>query len=978
MGLISSNPIQLVDPQPVTPGSASEGEEYNLIVNVDLDAPVVGALQLEILDQDDTPVTTPICQDVTNPGLDSFVFDYSFTENESGLKEYQIWARYRDNGSCLIEDVNGYDISQGYQIDWEEDSPVLELENSAEVTIQSGGTDDLGELNPFQSITKQYFVFNPSDTNSFQITGISFNNSENVINLEAVSSTPISVGPGEEIMLAIDFEIEDPGEFSFDIDLEHDASNPTPYSFSILGEGILDINPIQSITPEPLSPGEKLIGEVFGLNVETAYIAPVEGSLKVSLLDLENNPIQDADCQEITEIGSGSSTASFSWSETGVVLNDYTIRSQFYSRGVCPSSGDPISELSMSYQVDWQEEVPVLEVTTTDGTLIEADATINLGQFEYYQTVDLTYLIQNTSSTSSMEISDVSVENITNLGKVDSNPEVGFSVGPNGDQNLDVSFRVDNTGPFSFDLVLDHQASNSSPYVVTFQGSSVMTNNPIKFVVPTPPSPGVTLIGSSYPLNIQVGLDAPDNGALQVSLIDNGSGDIVEQSCQEFEDNLDQARTFNLIWMQETLGNTQYTLWTRYRAQEDCPIQDSHESDISQQYQINWEEDIPELEVKDLGGSLVSSGDTINLGQKGFFQHFELIYTLANTSTTSSLQINSIGVENLVNLDGVTVDPAGPVSLGPEDNQLVKVAFQVTEIGLFSFDLVAEHDADNSNPYRFSIQGTGELIENPIYGISIIPVSPSSIMTSEVFELQIQSEINPPAPGVMEIIIIENETSNIVGSTCISVLGEHSLLNVDLSWTKSMPGDVMYQIQLGYHAGDSCPTVNQPDAVLTENYQVSWLIHKPVLIVNRPEGVTIFDGAVDFVGEHEFFRFVEVTYLIENYNESAPLVIDNIQAINLENLREVLIDPVGDIEIGPGESQEIKINFQVLMLEPFSFDLVWNHNGSNANPYTTSIEGTSKLFLGDGVPEQSWLYRFVDSLIRSGFFLKIPALWARN
>ncbi len=628
--------------------------------------------------------------------------------------------------------------------------------------------------------------------------------------------------------------------------------------------------------------------------------------------------------------------------------------------------------------MNWLEEVPVLEVTTTDGTLIEADATINLGQFEYYQTVDLTYLIHNTSSTSSMEISDVSVENITNLGKVDTNPEAGFSVSPNGDQNLDVSFRVDNTGSFSFDLVIDHQASNSSPYIITFQGSSVMTDNPIKFVVPTPPSPGATLIGSSYPLNIQVGLDVPDIGALQVSLVDNGSGEIIEQSCQALEENLDQARTFNLIWTQETPGNTQYTLWTRYRAQEDCPIQDSHESDISQQYQVNWEEDIPELEVKDVGGSLVSSGDTINLGQKGFFEHFELIYTLANTSTTSSMQINSIGVENLVNLDGVTVDPSGPVTLGPEEQQLVTVAFQVTEIGLFSFDLVADHDANNTNPYRFSIQGTGELIENPIYGITLIPVSPSSMMTSEVFELQIQSEINPPAPGVMEIIVSEDDTSDIVGSTCISVLGEHSLLNVDLSWTESIPGDVMYQIQLGYHAGDSCPTVNQPNAVLAENYQVSWQIHKPVLIVNRPEGVTIFDGAVDFVGEHEFFRFVEVTYVIENNNESAPLVIDNIQAINLENLREVLIDPVGVIEIGPGESQEIKINFQVLMLEPFSFDLVWSHNGSNANPYTTGIEGTSKLYLGDGVPEQSWLYNFVDSLIRSGFFLKIPAIWTGN
>jgi hypothetical protein len=199
--------------------------------------------------------------------------------------------------------------------------------------------------------------------------------------------------------------------------------------------------------------------------------------------------------------------------------------------------------------------------------------------------------------------------------------------------------------------------------------------------VPTPPSPGATLIGTSYPLNIQVGLDAPYNGALQVSLVENGSGEIIEQSCQGLEENLDQARTFNMVWTQDAPGNTQYTLWTRYRAQEDCPIQDSHESDISQQYQVNWEEDIPELEVKDMGGSLVSSGDTINLGQKGFFQNFELIYTLFNTSTTSSMKINSIGVENLVNLDGVTVDPSGPVTLGPEEQQLVTVGFQVTEIG---------------------------------------------------------------------------------------------------------------------------------------------------------------------------------------------------------------------------------------------------------------------------------------------------------
>ena len=977
-GLLSSNPIQLVDPQPVSPGSAMVGEEYSLTVNVDLDSPAVGTLQVDILDQDDNSLQPPICLEVLTSGLDSYSFDYSLTESDSALKSYQIWARYRDLGTCPIEDQSVHDVSQGYQIDWQEDNPVMELKNLDDEPLLSGGSEDLGDVAPYQSLTQQYSIYNPSATYSFQITGVIFENLVNVINPEIDTSTPIQIGPGEELMVGIGFEIENPGEFSFEIDLEHNASNPTPYNFSILGRGVLEINPVQSITPEPLSPGEKLIGEVFGLSVETVYDAPINGSLVVSLLDQDNNPVQEMVCLEITESGPGAATASFAWSESGVFLNDYTIRAQFYSRSGCPSTGDPISVLSMSYQVDWLEELPVLELAKQDGTLIPADELINLGEFEYYQTVDLEYLIRNISSTTSLEITDIRIDNLVNLGKVDSNPETGFVLDPDAENPLDISFLVDNTGSFSFDLVIDHLASNPTPYRINFQGSGVMTNNPIKFIVPTPPSPGTSLIGSAFPLRIEVGIEAPDIGSLQVSLVDKNTYQVKDQDCLLVEDDLDQARTFNLSWTSADPGNREYSIQVRYRARGECPIVDSQDSDLTQIYVVNWEEDIPELEVRNQSGSLVSSGDSINLGQRVFYQEYELAYTLFNTSTTSDMQVNSIGIENLENQNIVRVDPYGPISLGPEEGQLVKVAFQVKEIGSFSFDLVIDHDANNINPYRFSIQGIGELIENPIYEMTLIPVSSGVMMTSEVFELQIQSEINPPAPGVMEIIVLEDDTSDVVGSTCISVLGEHSLLNVDLSWTESMPGDVMYRIQLGYYAGDHCPTADQPDAVLVENYQVSWQVLKPVLVVNRPEGVTIFDGDVDFIGEHDFFRFVEVTYVIENNSASAPLVIDSIQAENLENIREVLIDPVGPIEILPGEYQKIVINFQILMLKPFSFDLVWDHNGSNADPYTTSIEGTSNLDLGDGVPDESWLFRFVEYLIKSGLFLKIPDVWTGN
>jgi hypothetical protein len=212
-----------------------------------------------------------------------------------------------------------------------------------------------------------------------------------------------------------------------------------------------------------------------------------------------------------------------------------------------------------------------------------------------------------------------------------------------------------------------------------------------------------------------------------------------------------------------------------------------------------------------------------------------------------------------------------------------------------------------------------------------------------------------------------------MGETCFSILGEHSFLELDLNWEESIAGLVDYEIDVAYQALGECPMENYPDAHISDVYQVNWKTHQPELVVNRPEGVTIFDGAVDYVGTHDFFRFVEVTYKIENGSNAGPLAIDSIVPENLVNLREVIIEPAGVIEILPGESQLIKVTFQVLTLEPYSFDLVWNHNGSNAAPYVTGIMGDSSLNLGE-TPLDSWLYRFIESHIKSGFFLKLPVL----
>ena len=515
------------------------------------------------------------------------------------------------------------------------------------------------------------------------------------------------------------------------------------------------------------------------------------------------------------------------------------------------------------------------------------------------------------------------------------------------EQNLEISFLVGNTGEFSFDLVVEHQGgANLTPYRITFQGEGIMTDNPIQYVVPSPSSPGSSLIGSPYDLAVNIGLGAPDQGALQVSLMDKESGIEVDRVCQTLVDRLDQPRTVNLVINQNDPGSRAYGLVTQYRAQGSCPITDAQESDLEQTYTIEWEEEIPSLVVYKLDGKTILAGSANIIGDQTFSQNVALSYLVKNTSSTTALTVESLLVENPVHAEEIQIDPAGPVVIPPSGEITVNVRFLVAEIDNFSFDVVLNHGGTNASPYGFTVLGTGVMENNPFRELTVTPVSPVELFIPEDLEVQVQMEIDPPAPGVVEVSLGHQGSKALMGTTCFSILGEHSFLDVDLIWEERIPGERDYEINVAYQAQGACPLEGQPDAVASETYHVNWKTHEPEFIVNRPEGVTIFDGAIDYIGAHDFFRYVEVTYVIDNLTNAGPLVIDSIQPENLVNLREVIIEPAGVIEIQPGESQAIKIRFQVLTLEPYSFDLIWYHNGSNLTPYITGIMGDSNLNLG--------------------------------
>ena len=971
-GVLTSNPIQSVNLLPLSPGQNFIGEPYSLQVGVELIAPASGALQVSAVNLNGGTVQDSFCQAIPSAGQSQQTLDLSWTESEVGDHDYTIWTRYRALGDCPISDSDEYDLSQNYQIIWEDDSPVLEINNPDGISVPAGSSDDVGNLEPYQTVELEYILYNPSVFENLQITEGVIENNLNVLNPQLVPSGTTTVGPGEEIPNVVSFEIENTGPFSFDLALEHDASNPTPYSFTIEGAGALTNNPVQSVNPLPTSPGQKLIGEPYSLQVGVEIDAPAIGALQVSVVNQAGELVQNSICQAISSSGVGQHTFGFTWVESNSEVQDYTIWTRYRGRAGCPIEDTQTIDISQSYQVNWLEDSPILELQKTDGTLIPTGDSINIGQFEYYQSVELNYLIHNTSTTSHLRVADIRIENLVNLNQVNVIPSESLEIDPESTQSLAVSFQLENTGPFKFDLVLDHEANNPSPYRVTIEGSAVITNNPINYIVPAPSSPGTSLIGTQFPMDVEVGTDLPEEGALQVSLVELGTGVVQDRGCQILNDNLNQARNFNLSWTRSVPGNVEYSIWTRYRAQGNCPIDDERDSDLSMSYKVNWEEDIPVLELQYPDGSLLPPGSNDNIGQVEFYQQVDLEYIIHNPSTTSNMQVAAITVENLINLSSVDITPAGPVTIGPEGDQMISGSFLVNKTGPFAFDIKLDHDASNTSPYRITVQGAGVMTNNPIQGISTDPASPGTVLISNPFSLQGSVETDMPAPGVLEVSLIDQSTGNSIDQSCTSIPGVgESTHDFEFSWTEDNPADVDYTIQARYQVEGICPIAGDHDAELSEGYQVSWQDKPLVLEVKRPEGVSIFDGTVDYIGEHDFFRFVEVTYVIENNTTATIMEIENITAENLVNLRNVTVEPAGPFEIGPGEGKTIVVSFQVLVLEPYSFDLLWEHNASNPSPYKFEILGDANLYLGD-ITEDSWLYDYVISLIEKEFFLNVP------
>ena len=971
-GVDRPDPVQSLDPLPASPGQAWIGDRYPLRVEAGVDVRADGVLQASVVDAEDGTVVDAVCRPIADGTAGTESFDLAWVESAPGEADYQVWARYREGGSCPVTDAQSQDLSQRYLVNWQEDPPTLAVEAPDGSPLAPGDTHEVGELDFYQTVTLDYVLHNTSTTSPLQVTGAAAENLNNLSGVEITPSGSFELAPGAKKALNVQFLVENRGDFGFDLAVRHEGTNDSPYRTAVSGSGVLAVEPVQAFSLDPADPGTPLIGEAFQLGLEVMLDTPAAGIVRVRAVRDGAGSTADQACLAVDTTGESTRNLSLSWTESSSGEQAYTVEAAYQAGGSCPWSGEADGTLVQDYAVTWVEEAPTLEVQRPADQVLVSGSTDELGEYEYYQELTLQYVVRNTSRTTPMTISGVSAVNLENLSDVDLDPSGSIRLDPGDDKQLTVRFRVENTGALSFDLNLAHDGDNASPYTITVEGTGVLTDNPIQYLSPDPLPPASALINTDFTLDAEAGLSVPDQGALQVRILAAGSGEVLDQACRPVSGpDQDKARV-ELSWTEVSPGEREYQLQARYQAQGSCPLGNTYDLERTQDYRVVWREIAPALEIQAEDGSVLGSGDLDQLGSTTFGQSTDVVYTLRNTSPTTALEIQGVELDREVNLSQAAVEPRGPFTLGPGQSRTVTVSFQVEDLGSYGFDLVVDHTAGDGAPYRASAQGTGVLAENPIQAVDIRSGAPDSAWIGEVYQLRAEVVITPPAPGALQVGVVEEASGEYRHQGCVPVEEGGELVNqFEFSWTETDPGEKAYQVRARYLVRGQCPIGESFDAELSADHQVTWQEDVPELVVKRPEGVTVADGGVDDVGVHHWFNFVRVTYLLENTSRTTALDVQGFEVQDLVNLKRVQVQPSGPFRIEPGAEQQVEILFLVLTTDPFRFDLAVQHGKTGTDEYRVTIEGDGNLDIDEYVQDRR-VMNHLQGLIDRGFFLRIP------
>ena len=116
--ITTTNPLQSLTADPVSPGIGVLHEDYAVDVKVSVKSSLNGALQVDLLNYGSSVPLDGACTEVPGDTLSTETFPITVPWSTNGAVSYKIWARFRPGVTCPVSDTDLDDRSLDYTVEW--------------------------------------------------------------------------------------------------------------------------------------------------------------------------------------------------------------------------------------------------------------------------------------------------------------------------------------------------------------------------------------------------------------------------------------------------------------------------------------------------------------------------------------------------------------------------------------------------------------------------------------------------------------------------------------------------------------------------------------------------------------------------------------------------------------------------------------------------------------------------------------------
>ena len=213
-------------------------------------------------------------------------------------------------------------------------SPEIDVQRPAGTSIPDGGTDDMGNQT-IGAVNVVYTIDNSASTAQLDILSVTALNMVNCSGFSVVSTLPMNIPAAATSVLQVSFNIDGVGAFSFDMAIENNDQDETPYDIHVLGIGLAP-------TSVELSSFNAEVGQDGILTNWTTETEPNNAGFNIYRATEENGDYSKVNATLIPALGDATSGASYSYVDKPEQAGNYYYKLQSVSLNGSVSFHGPV------------------------------------------------------------------------------------------------------------------------------------------------------------------------------------------------------------------------------------------------------------------------------------------------------------------------------------------------------------------------------------------------------------------------------------------------------------------------------------------------------------------------------------------------------------------------------------------------------------------------------------------------------------